>query len=263
MIQRTFGRLESFDERSRNFGILKIVKQEIPFTNMWECVKLLDQGNDPYCVGFAGAHQAIATPVSQLWVDYNTGVKFYRGAQDNDEWPGSDYEGSSVLGLLKYWLSIGFCVSGHWAFTLMEERLGISYDSPEVAGTNWATGMMKPDSNGFIHATGVNEGGHAYLRIGNNEEEEYFTILNSWKNPDGTWWGDNWRAKLSYSDAEKLRHGGEALFIQGEKDIGPILPDPDDDESDCLLTKSVIYIFNNLANILGRKSRINSYVERR
>jgi|GEM_PF-1065821 len=254
------GRLESFDERSRNWNIRKRVKQEVPITQKWVCAKLLDQGNTPKCVGYSGAHQAIATPVPQLWVTTETADQFYHGAQVHDEWPGEDYDGSSVLGLLKYWLSIGFCASGYWAFTLMEERLGIAYDSPEIAGTAWTTGMMNVDSNGFIHATGVNEGGHAYLRLWNVEEEEYFMILTSWAN-----WGINGTgmAKLSWSDAEKLRHGGEALFIQGEKDIGPIQPEPEPENGGCFLTNSLVKLYNKQATLRGSRRRLNSYLERR
>jgi len=260
-MERQFGRLEEFDERSRNFHIRKIVKEVTPITFMWECSKVLDQNGYPGCVGWAGAHQAIATPVPQLLIDNNTGLIFYKGAQQNDEWPGEDYDGTSAVGLLKYWLKIGFCTSGYWAFSLLEHRLGISFNSPALVGCNWMTGMMEPDSNGFIHATGVNEGGHETLWLGNNEEDRYFTLINSWCDSPGVPWGQNGRAKISYDDAEKLRSSMDVLFIQGEKEGWQPTP-PEPEPSDCQFSNGVAKSLNGIWRVFGKKTRFITTVER-
>jgi hypothetical protein len=249
MIERTFGRLEQWDERSKNFRIKKIVKQEVPITTLWDCKTILDQGNKPACVGFAGAHQAIATPVPQLNIDNNTGLLFYKGAQQNDDWPGENYDGSSAVGLLKYFLKIGFCKSGYWAFNLLEHRLGISFDSPALVGCSWMTGMMNVDSNGFVHATGVGEGGHETLWIGNNEEDKYFTIVNSW----GEDWGQSGRAKISYDDAEKIRSSMDVLFIREEQMDWNKTPS----DGGCFIAKAWVSLGNWLASITGSNTRID------
>jgi hypothetical protein len=221
-----FRRLREFDERSRNFPVRSLtVEGEIPRTWMWECNKVLDQGSTPECVGYAGAHYGIATPIPQPNINDIIAHQFYKGAQDNDEWPGDDYEGSSGIGLFKYLKKIKFCTGGYWAFTLMEELLGISRVCPALTGTSWMTGMMEPDSEGFVKATGYNEGGHEYLRLGVNMEEKYIWIHNSW----GKGYGLNGRAKIRFDEAEKLRSGQDTLFLQGEKTDwqNPIPPQPD------------------------------------
>ncbi len=60
---RRLDRLPSFDERSRNFPIRKLVAGLIPKTHIWECTQVLDQGPDGACVGFGITHELIATPV--------------------------------------------------------------------------------------------------------------------------------------------------------------------------------------------------------
>jgi hypothetical protein len=224
-MERKFGRLREFDERSRNFQVRRLVGEgETPKTILYECNKVLDQGSTSECVGYAGAHFAISTPMPQTTIDAIIAHQFYKGAQDNDEWPGDDYEGSSGLGLFKYLKKIKFCENGYWAFSLMEELLGISKVGPALTGTNWMTGMMKPDSEGFIRATGYNEGGHEYLRLGINMEEEYIWVHNSW----GKGYGLNGRAKIRFNEAEKLRSGQDTLFLLGEKTgwNNPPPPDP-------------------------------------
>lgn len=259
LIERKFGRLESFDERSRNFNVRKLIRLEAPETRLWECTKVLDQGSMPTCVGFAGAHQAIAVPIPQSNITDQTGILFYRGAQKYDEWPGEDYDGSSGLGLLKYWLKLGFCKSGYWAFNLLEHRLGIAFSGPALVGSKWMTGMMKPDSNGFVHATGVNEGGHETLWLGNNEEKKHFTILNSWYDAPGIPWGQNGRAKISFDDAEKLRSGMDVLFIEDEQEgWDPVVPDPED-EKKCFIAKGFEDAGNFFTWLLGSRYRIKTY----
>jgi hypothetical protein len=258
MVERKFGRLRQFDERSRNFPVRKLIKQEVPITKLWDCSKVLDQGSEPACVGFAGAHQAVATPIPQIGITNDTGMMFYKGAQQHDEWPGDDYEGSSGLGLFKYFKNIGFCTSGYWAFNLLEHRLGISYVCPALVGSNWMTGMMDVDSEGFIHATGISEGGHETLYIGTWEEERYFTIQNSW----GSGWGVNGRAKISFDDVEKLRSSMDVLFIQDERtDWQPAPPEPE--PSDCEFSNAVADLLNSVWKATGKKTRFKTTVERR
>ena len=223
-MERKFGRLKSFDQRSRNYPIRKLVRGLEPVTKLWSCGKVLDQGSEGSCVGHGIAHDLIAEPTTMLWVDHAYARELYLLAQTLDEWPGEDYEGTSVNAGFKAAKQKGLCTGWRWSFTHLDTQLGIAYTRPGVAGTNWMTGMMELDSNGFIHATGYNEGGHCYLYVGVNPTEQYFTIHNSW----GSGWGIKGRAKISFDDYELLRsNDGEMAFMEGETDIG-IEPDPPD-----------------------------------
>ena len=222
MIERTFGRLKSFDERSRNFPVRPKTRCLIPKTLHWECSKVLDQASDPYCVGFGWAHELIAVPVPILSIDYDYAVKIYHGAQDNDEWPGNDYAGSSVLGGWKYCKLLGWYNEVSWAFSIQDWILGVQI-GPAVIGITWKTDMMSPDSNNFIHVSGWNEGGHCILLNGYNAEEHYFTLHNSW----GSSWGINGECKISEDDMNLLREDdAEYAVITGRNDI-TIEPEPD------------------------------------
>lgn len=226
-MERQFGRLKSFDERSRNFPIRKWVKAFEPKTVYYPCVKTLDQVGQS-CVGNSWAHELICVPVPVLSIDEDYALKLYQGAKENDQWPGTDYEGSSVLGGWKYCRSLGWYDSVAWAFSLFDWILGLQ-KGPAVIGISWKTGMLDTDSNGFVHATGVTEGGHAILMNGYNLEGHYFTLHNSW----GPSWGINGECKVSEDDIDKLRQDdAECAIITGRYDITvtPIPPEPPDPE---------------------------------
>ena len=248
-----FGRLKSFDERSRNFPIRAKVRGLDPVTKLWECAKVLDQGNEASCVGHGIAHDLISNPIPMLWVDHDYALKIYNLAKELDEWPGEDYEGTSVNAGLKAISQYGLCMSWNWSFSHLDTQLGIAHVAPGIAGTNWYTGMMEPDSNGFIHPTGDNEGGHCYLFNGINIEEKYFTIHNSW----GPGWGQNGEAKINFDDYEILRsNDGEMAFLVGETDTGgndPIPPEPD---PGCSFANNYVKLGNKISSVLGRKTRI-------
>jgi len=158
------------------------------------------------------------------WIDHPFAVKLYNGAKDNDEWPGSDYSGSSVNGVLKYMKLLGLITGWKWAFTHLDAQLGVGHFGPGIAGTNWYSGMIETDSEGYIHVTGQNEGGHCYLFLGVDVQKQAFIIHNSW----GSDWGRNGRAFLSFDDYEKLRvNQGEMAFIEGEVDPQSPPPEPE------------------------------------
>jgi len=263
---RRLDRLPSFDEKSRNYPVRKLVAGLIPKSQMWGCTKVLDQGPDGACVGFGCTHELIAEPVPVLNLDNKFAKeKVYWEAQKKDPWPGGSYpnaepwyEGSDVkagLGVIK---DYGYCDEFRWSFTHLDTQLGIGYEGPGIAGTSWMTGMMDVDSNGFIHATGEDQGGHCYVYLGVNVEEKYFTILNSW----GPWGIDGTgRAKLSFDDYEKLRKNqGEMAFLIGRHIIPNPQPlDPPKPDQPCLFSKGIASFHNLMYHITGRRTRLKVY----
>jgi len=228
MIERKFGRLKSFDERSRNFSIRRFTRGLEPKTVYWKCGTVLDQGSQPACVGFSWAGELAAEPVPVPNMNYDYGMKLYHGAQKNDEWDGEDYEGSSVLGGWRYCRSLGWYDEVSWAFSMEDWILGLQ-TGPAVIGITWKSDMMSPDSNNFITFTGYSEGGHAILLNGYNLEEHYFTFHNSW----GKDWARNGEVFIREDDMNKARQdAAECAIITGRHFTETPEPDPDPDDDD-------------------------------
>jgi C1A family cysteine protease len=70
--------------------------------------------------------------------------------------------------------------------------------------------MWRTDADGYIHATGENEGGHEVELIGVDVSERCVIGMNSW----GDNWGVRGRFKLHWEDLETLlAEQGDAFVI--------------------------------------------------
>lgn len=167
-----------------------------------------DQGSTPQCVAYAwlGFLHDSPTTYSKPPIPLIPPKKLYQAAQAMDEWPGEDYEGSSVRGGIKALISLGYKVEYRWATTLNQCVQTILESGPMVVGTDWYEGMNEPNRKGFVSPIGEVLGGHAYVLSGVNTSQEFFRIQNSW----GRTWGNNGCAKISFFDFRKL------LADQGE-----------------------------------------------
>lgn len=206
------GRLIEFDERSRRYPVRALVEGRKPRSYTWGCDLRLDQGDQPACVGFSMAHELRAKPKVVSGVTTELAMTLYREAQELDEWPGTSYEGTSVLAGVKALQKRGFIESYAWAFGLAEVVLALSYVGPVVAGTSWDTSMFEPASCGYLHPNGKSAGGHAYLLVGVDMKRERLRILNSWSSG----WADGGMAWISFADMQNLlsRQGEACLPLQ-------------------------------------------------
>lgn len=196
----SLGRRPEFDEKSRNYPIRALVGDSPElFTKIWECEAWLDQGVEGACVGFSWAHELIAEP-EHVPVGEAYARMIYREAQKVDEWPGEDYEGTSVLAGVKIVKQLGWIEEYRWGFSTNDVLGAIANIGPVVLGTNWYEGMWDTDDNGYIHPTGSLAGGHAILISGYDHERQAVLLHNSW----GPSWGVNGRAWVSVSDLEFL-----------------------------------------------------------
>jgi hypothetical protein len=206
-VVRKFGRLVEFDERSRLFPIRKLLPAVAkPRSYTWSCGVTLDQGSTSACTGFAMAQEWAARPVVVKGVTNTTGNDIYRLAQELDEWPGTNYEGSSVLGAAKAAEQLGKILEYRWAFGVDDLILAIGYHGPAVLGVNWYNGMMNPDAKGIIRVTGGVAGGHAILCNGYSITTKLFRLHNSW----GPSWGIKGECFVTKMDMSRL------LSEQGE-----------------------------------------------
>lgn len=194
-----FGRLISLDKRDLNYPMRALTRRLVlPESRLWSSRKafVLDQGQTPHCVGFAWAGFLEAAPFMHQLTNAD-GDRFYHLAQENDEWPGTNYDGSSTRGGAKALQSLGLIEGAYvWASTEEDVWRFVLGRGPVVTGTVVLTGFMRPDSKGYVNLTGGEEGGHDWLIIGANVKRQAYRMQNSW----GTEWGQNGRAWVRRED---------------------------------------------------------------
>jgi hypothetical protein len=218
-------RIPQFDERSKKFNVRYSLATGTPTSHTWyfggapwRSKGNLDQGAEGACVGFGWTQELIASPAVSRFKTLDAGNAFardvYHRAQKLDEWPGEDYEGTSVLAGAKAVSALGFIPEYRWAFSVDDLMLAVSHLGPAVVGTSWMEGMDRWDKNGVLTASGNVRGGHCYLIRGVLLNpiwlrEPVFRITNSW----GDDWGIGGDAFIRVSDFEKLmKDGGEACI---------------------------------------------------
>jgi hypothetical protein len=169
-----------------------------------------NQGNTPQCVGYSWAHWLEDGPVSQSGVAPIIQPRvIYENAQKLDEWPGENYDGTSVRGGVKYLQKMGKVKNYYWGYSLQTLIDTVLNVGPVVVGTNWYNNMFYPDRRGIIRVGGRLAGGHAYLINGVDTNKKLFRLKNSW----GRNWGQYGSAYISFSDMERLiKEYGEICF---------------------------------------------------
>lgn len=174
----------------------------------------LDQGATPHCVGFSARGLLQAAPIMVLPGRGPDGHLLYHLAQEQDEWPGTNYDGSSVSGGCKAMQTLGYIENYAW-FTSLDEIIAWTNGGygTVIVGTNWYASMDNVDASGFIiapsgFATPI--GGHAYRLNWWDVKKQGFLMINSWgygwgmNGPKGTQLGE---AFMSRPLAEKLLFG--------------------------------------------------------
>lgn len=206
-------RLVQFDERSRKFPVRALVPvKRRSYT--WSIYARLNQGSEGACVGFSWAHELAARPSVNMVDDDLARMGIYREAQKIDEWPGEQYEGTSVLAGAKVVQKHGFMKEYRWCFGLDDMIQAVGHVGPVVLGINWYESMSVPFPDGFIQVAGGVVGGHAILAFSVSNHSRYFRLHNSW----GEGWGDKGTCKVRFEDMERLLHEqGEACVPIGRR----------------------------------------------
>lgn len=212
-LKRIFGRRIRFDGRSRGFALRDVLPERPLRSYTWRCVRALDQGAEGSCVGHGVAHELIARPSEAPGIDHDYAVKIYRAAQKIDQWPGENYEGSSVLAGMTVARDWGWFDEFRWTFTLKDLLRGIAWHGPAVMGTAWPDSMFQPGDWNIVKIEGEipTDQGHCYLLNGINVPRRLCRLHNSWKD-----WGLFGEAWIGWDDLERLIHSrGEACFAVG------------------------------------------------
>lgn len=209
-----FGRIEHHDPRNFNYPVTLLLDDVPRKSRTWRRPAPYDQIG-PTCVANTGKGLVNTTPTTKaipagkrLHVDADG--TWYRGAQEHDQWPGINYDGTSALGMCEYLRFIGL-ISGYYWCTSLDQALDCLGQRGAIGiGVSWKTGMMRTDADGFIHVTGGEEGGHEVEVNGIDVRRRTVTITNSW----GADWGVNGRCKLTWDDlGQLLDDGGDAVTL--------------------------------------------------
>lgn len=215
-------RLEQRDERSLNYPIRALVGGRKPRAYTWRHY-VTDQGNQGACVGHACTQEAAARPkpvygdpvrnpaAVQTLNDDARAV--YRRAQQLDPWEGEEptYSGTSVLAGVQAGVERGWWSEYRWALGPGPEAaandviLALGYAGPVIMGTVWRSGMWRPDADGYLRATGNDEGGHAYLLVSYSLKRDAVWTPNSWGGA-----GQGWITRADL--VSLLAAGGEACI---------------------------------------------------
>jgi hypothetical protein len=186
------GRLHAPDERDHRFQLRTILGEEIvrPVSKTWRVWWKGDQGETPQCVGYSWHALLRALPYLQR---DPLASQIYHEAQRVDEWPGEDYEGTSVRAGAKVLLAQGKIKHYSWSWDLKTTLDWLGTKGPVVFGTNWYDNMFDPVA-GLVRIGGGVAGGHAYLAIGYDDKQQVVKFQNSW----GKTWGVKGRFTIRY-----------------------------------------------------------------
>lgn len=206
------GRKVAPDHRDMNHpmrALLSVDAPKKPF-GYWHGGMFLDQGPTPQCVEYSWHHFLQTGRIRPSGkYPYWTPGSVYPEMQKIDEWPGEDYDGTSVRAGAKMLWAMGYINEYHWAWDLETVIDAVTRLGPVVMGTNWYSDMFEPDSRGRVKLGGYQAGGHAWLIDGANRKQGLIRAKNSW----GRAWGLNGRFWMPFEDLERLiNEDGEACI---------------------------------------------------
>lgn len=183
----------------------------------WRAGAVWDQGQTSMCVAYSGVKYLAASPIINDLPEGDSFETVYNWCRDNDEWPGADYDGTSVRAFMKWGADRQFISGYEWAFDNLPIINHLATVGPVVAGTDWTESMFNP-VKGFIRVAPDGQytvaGGHAWPLIGFDRRKKCpdgtrgaYLMQNSW----GPSWGVKGRAWVSFADFSiLLRNQGEA-----------------------------------------------------
>jgi hypothetical protein len=217
------GLLPSHDARNADYPVAALLNPTTALTSKtWAQPQRFDQGQTPRCVGFSLAQELSAEPVSIACSDW-TGPNIYNLAQKLDEWPGENYDGTSLLAGLKALKQWGYIGEYRWATQVEDVLDSLSQLGPVIMAGPWLSGMFTPDAQGYVNVTGTSGNiGHCYLLGAVDAATGDTTLRQTW---GPNWSVLGWDAKLrAESIRQLLAMGTQAAVITQRFD--PSTPAP-------------------------------------
>lgn len=153
---------------------------EAPSSVLYERGPILDQGREGACVAFGHAAVVNAGPTRPEKTLTNADAqRYYKRAQELDEWPGEDYSGTSNQAGAKAYREAGYYEAFAWAANPTEMKAYVLTRGPVAWTCKWRKGMYQTDRDGYLRAAGDVVGGHLLACIGVAENGDYL-VQNSW-----------------------------------------------------------------------------------
>jgi hypothetical protein len=190
---------------------------------LWTDPVVLDQGQTPHCVGYAGAGfeatEEANAPADDT-ITNATGESLYYACKVIDGEPGAE-DGTYVRSVAKALKKKGI-ISAYAFGTMAQGKAWVSKYGPSVVGVRWDYSMEEPDFQGYIHPDGSDAGGHGILWHAVYEPDNM--LRNSW----GDWGplhGDCLITDIDLVDI--LSNGGEVMMAVRNTVVPTPTPVPD------------------------------------
>lgn len=192
----------------------------------WKAGVVLDQGQEGSCVGHGWTASLLASPKpfkTTAIAGHEYAVNLYDQAKREDDEPGEDYEGTSVLAGAKVVQERGFIQKYHWAFSVEDVRDAVISSGPVTIGINWYESMYETRPSGLVEVSGPLVGGHCLtitgyhpsMRIKGEDWNARYKVFR-WRNSWGESYGLKGDGLIRYEDLrDLLAHNGEACIPVG------------------------------------------------
>lgn len=216
------GRRYAPDPRDRRFALAAalptIPTQVQPGAHVrkfpWRLGPILNQGATSQCTVYSAVGLLQAAPrLHQLGWTPEQFTEVYTAAQQQDEWPGENYDGTSERAVQKVLQDEKLVSSYLWATDEATAKTYLLTRGMLLLGTDWFTGMDTPDPHGYVKAEGTVRGGHEfivrwYYNASHAKYPDTYECVNSW--------GDGWGQKgIFRMKADDFRY----LFIHINGDL--------------------------------------------
>lgn len=195
----------------------------------WSGGVTLDQGREGACVGFGWTQEFLSSPrpyhAASAVRANEYAREFYYRCRQVDEWPGENYDGTSVLAGAQVAVERGLIESYWWCTSIEDVRDAVIELGPVVIGIPWYYNMYFTRESGLVEPSGDLVGGHCILideyhpgkRLSGESWSERFHGFG-WHNSWGDGYGVGGRGFIRYEDLrDLLARWGEACVPMGRK----------------------------------------------
>lgn len=208
---RTLDQVTRYDPESEAYWLAdRLAATAEPKSKFWVPGDPLDQGQEGACVPHGIVGDALCSPVRVKFPDPQAlAFEGYDWTRRNDEFPGENYEGTSVNAGMKWYRQLGLIEGWLWCRTVEELIQALLQVGPAIIGIPWRESMYEPRGDGLVEVSGKVVGGHCILVNGYSPRYgklgEVFRVFNSW----GPTWGKRGHGYLRAGDFHDLAFTGQ------------------------------------------------------